>query len=108
MNKRFAKRLAAAQKGVVADSWTEAAKVREGLCLDLEILLDVESPTDAKAQRMQVQLERLKTKGIGQATQDKHAAIKELKLAWLCAPSAESEQQKLLEKRFQTALQKVG
>lgn len=104
LNKRFAKRLAAAQKGVIASSLTEATKVREGLCLDLEILLDVESPSDAKAQRMQVQLERLKTKGIGQATQDKHAAIKELKLAWLCSPSAESEQQKLLEKRFQTAL----
>jgi len=53
---------------------------------------------------MQVQLERLKSKGLGQTSQDKHAMIKELKLSWLCLPGAELKQQAKLEKRFQCAL----
>ena len=104
LSKRFAKRLKAAQKDDRAKTIVEATKARESLCLDLEILLDVNSPNEAKAQRMQVQLERLKTKGLGQAVQDKQTALKEIKLTWLCLPSAESETQAKLEKRFQAAL----
>ncbi len=104
LNKRFAERLSAAKQGTTEQARNDAQNARESLCLDLEILLDVESPSEAKAQRMQVQLERLKSKGLGQTSQDKHAMIKELKLSWLCLPGAELKQQAKLEKRFQCAL----
>jgi len=102
LNQRFAQRLKAAQQ----DDRTEATKDRERLCLDLEILLDIESPDAFKAQRMQVQLERLKTKGIGRQAQNTKERLDELKLDWLCLPGAEPVQQAQLDKRFQTALKK--
>ena len=106
--KRFKTRLDAAQQTDRDKIASQATKTRELLCLDLEILLDVESPSEAKAQRMQLQLERLKTSGIGQAVQDQTAALRELKLDWLCLPGAEPKQQALLEKRFQAAIKQAG
>ena len=106
LSKRFSKRLSTAQKDNRAAIAAQATVARASLCLDLEILLDVDSPAEAKAQRMQVQLERLKTKGLGVTTQDKQSSLKELKLTWLCLPSAEGEQQAKLEKRFESAINK--
>ena len=82
---------------------TQANKARQSLCLDLEILLDVESPSEDKALRMQVQLDRMKNKGLGHA-KNKDAALKELKIDWLCLPGANPKLQKSLEQRFQKAL----
>ena len=39
---------------------------------------------------------------------DQTAALRELKLDWLCLPGAEPKQQALLEKRFQAAIKQAG
>lgn len=83
---------------------TEAQEIRRKLCLDLEILLDVESPTEDRGHRMQIQLERLQQSGIGHAPQDTFDDLSQLQLDWLCLPGAGAKAQSALEARFQHAL----
>ena len=100
LKRRFSTRLESAQQ---ADR-SQANQVRQRLCLDLEILLDVESPPEDKALRMQVQLDRMKNKGLGPQATDKDTTLQELKIDWLCLPGADPELQESLEQRFQHAL----
>lgn len=100
LKRRFDDRLNNAQQ----TDRSNANQARQRLCLDLEILLDVESPPEEKALRMQVQLERMKGQGLGHAVKDPKTAIKDFKLDWLCLPGADPKLQKNLEKRFQNAI----
>ncbi|NND00113.1 MAG: DUF349 domain-containing protein [Gammaproteobacteria bacterium] len=77
-----------------------AARARQLVCIDLEILLGVESPAQDAALRMQVQLERMKKDGIGHAQIETGAAIRKIKQDWLCLPGAEAELQQALDQRF--------
>ncbi len=96
LEKRFEKRLSSV---AVADK-SAANHARTRLCIDLEILFDVASPEHDKALRMQVQLERMKTIGLGQSASERSKALTELKLDWWCLPGADPEHQKILETRF--------
>lgn len=78
----------------------EANHARRMRCIDLEILLGVESAPEDKELRMKVQLERMKEKGIGQVIEEKETVLREIKLDWLCLPGAEPKLQKTLNKRF--------
>ena len=100
LKRRFSIRLQNAQQ----TDRSQANQARQRLCLDLEILLDVESPAEDKALRMQIQLDRMKNKGLGAQAKDKDTALQELKIDWLCLAGAEPELQKSLEKRFKKAL----
>jgi len=100
LKRRFDARLNSAQQ----TDRSQANQARKTLCLDLEILLNVESPREEKALRMQTQLERMKDQGIGHVIKDFKTSLEELKLDWLCLPSADPELQASLEKRFQCAL----
>ncbi len=70
--------------------------VRRKLCIELEILLGVESPEADRGQRMQMQLDRMQNKGLGltaKTTQD-------LQTQWWCLPGGEPAEQASLQKRF--------
>ncbi len=96
LEKRFEARLLA-----VAEADKSAAnKARTLLCIDLEILLGIASPEHDKALRMQIQLDRMKSVGIGQTPAERKQTLAELKLNWLCSPGADPELQAELEKRF--------
>ena len=98
LNQRFEKRLAAA---LDSDSdRKEASQVRQLLCIDLEILLGVDSPAEDAELRMKVQLERLKKDGLGRSLVKKGETLNELKLDWLCLPGAQPGIQEALDKRF--------
>ncbi|MFT5571384.1 MAG: exonuclease SbcC [Cryomorphaceae bacterium] len=79
---------------------SEAGQVRRKLCVDLEILNGVDSPAEDSALRMQTQLERMKTKGLGQGQSQPSEKIKLMKIDWLCLPGAEPSLQASLDKRF--------
>jgi hypothetical protein len=96
LRKRFDKRLAS-----VADTdRSQATEVRKLMCIDLEILLGVDSPAEDKAQRMKIQLERMQQGGFGQGHGEKAALLKQLKLDWYCLPGAEPDIQEKLDVRF--------
>ena len=98
LNQRFEKRLAAALD--LDSDRKEASQVRQLLCIDLEILLGVDSPAKDAKLRMKVQLERLKKDGLGRSQAKKGEALNELKLDWLCLPGAQPEIQQALDTRF--------
>lgn len=102
LNKRFDKRLKAALN---ADR-QQFTEQRRMLCIDLEILLGKDSPKEDASLRMKVQLERMQKQGIGHDQTNKTNAIDEMKIDWLCLPGAESEEQKLLDKRFAKLIMK--
>jgi len=99
-NRRFEQRLAVVNE----TDRSEANQQRRQLCIDLEILLGVDSPSEDTAIRMQLQLERMQQKGLGQAELQKDQAIEELKLDWLCLPGAEPKSQAELDQRFSKLL----
>ena len=77
---------------------------RRMLCIQLEIMLDVESPAEDKALRRQYQLEQMTKSGLGQQPHTGRELLENMELDWLCMPGAEPEQQKLLDERFQRIL----
>lgn len=101
LNKRFIRRLKLARETDRAN-YTETRKL---MCIDLEILLGIDSPTEDKSQRMQIQLERMQKGGFGQERVEKDAVLKKMKLDWYCLPGAEPEIQKTLDKRFKKLIQ---
>lgn len=103
LDKRFNSRLTAASN---LDK-SEASRSRTMLCIDLEILLDVASPEQDKSLRMQVQLDRMKNKGLGHTVVEKSKAIAQAKLDWLCLAGAEPELQVQLNKRFDALIAKA-
>lgn len=96
IEQRFEKRLADARVNDRSD-FTEARRV---LCIELEILLDVESPELDRSQRMQMQLKRMQNKGLGLTAK----SISDLQTNWWCLPGAEPSQQAELQSRFDQLL----
>lgn len=84
-----------------------AAKTRRAICLDLEILLGVDSPAEDAALRTQIQLERMKNQGLGQPQIDRKKHLEQQKLDWLLLPGAEAKIQKALDQRFNALLNKA-
>ena len=76
---------------------------RRMLCIRLEILMDIESPPEDRALRMQYQLQQMNQSGLGQPAIDAKQLIEKMELDWLCMPGAEAEQQVALDERFQRA-----
>ncbi|MEA3290754.1 MAG: DUF349 domain-containing protein [Pseudomonadota bacterium] len=82
----------------LGDLAANAARKR-GICTDLEILLGVESPPAEHSQRMQRQIERLKSAMQG-GDQGPPGRIRELRLAYLSCGPVKPLLQAGLEKRF--------
>ncbi len=77
----------------------EYTTARQLLCVRLEILLDVESPSADKAMRMEYQLEQLQNRN--RKSQGFDEILEELAVSWFVAPPANADVADELESRFQ-------
>ena len=80
---------------------------RRMLCIQLEILTNIESPPEDRTLRLQYQLQQMNQSGLSQsAIDDGKQLIVDMELNWLCMPGAKAEQQVVLDERFQRVLKK--
>lgn len=101
LSRRIEARRSAAQSDL---NRVELSAERRLLCIQLEIALEVDSPAEDKAHRMQYQLEQMNQSGFGSQTVNSKETLKNMELDWLCMPGAEPELQIVLDKRFQQTL----
>jgi hypothetical protein len=73
---------------------------RRRLCIELEILSEVDSPNEDKALRMSIQLDRMKNQGLIAAAQDTNKACKAIEIDWYTSEGAEPKIQAQLQRRF--------
>ncbi|MCK4674940.1 MAG: DUF349 domain-containing protein, partial [Gammaproteobacteria bacterium] len=104
LSRRIEKRRSSAQATIDRDA---IGAERRMLCIQLEIAMDVESPAEDKALRMQYQLEQMNKSGLGQQAVNNAEWLENMELDWLCKPGAEPEQQKELDERFQRVLRVI-
>ena len=103
-NPGLSKRIEARRDSAHTDMDRDAITAeRRMLCIRLEILMDIESPPEDKALRMQYQLQQMNQSGLGQPAIDSKQVIEKMELDWLCMPGAKAEQQVALDERFQRA-----
>jgi hypothetical protein len=108
-NPGLSQRIEARRESVHTDMDRDAITAqRRMLCIRLEILMDIESPPEDRALRMQYQLQQMNQSGLGQPVIDAKQLIENMELDWLCMPGAEAEQQVALDERFQRILGKKG
>ncbi|HSC74937.1 MAG TPA: DUF349 domain-containing protein [Pseudomonadales bacterium] len=99
--------LAAAQNGQKPDYHANEQTLRE-LCIELEILLDVETPEEDRQRRRGFQLRKLQ-QGLGQAAASHRTALLEqLLVQWYCASPATTDVQNNLQARFDAAQKQAG
>jgi hypothetical protein len=79
---------------------------RRMLCIQLEILTNIESPPEDRTLRLQYQLQQMNQSGLSQSAIDGKQLIVDMELNWLCMPGAKAEQQVVLDERFQNVLKK--
>ena len=96
LHTRFEQRLALA----LEKDRAQADQDRRLLCVDLEILLGIDSPAEDAGLRMKIQLERMKKKGFGHSQAQTADVLKQLKIDWHCLPGAEPKLQEKLNQRF--------
>jgi len=102
IEKRRQQALAAAQQGQQPDYNSNEQRLRE-LCIELEILLDVETPEEDRPRRREYQLRKLQ-QGLGQASaSNRPALLEQLLVQWYCASPAVGETQQQLQARFDAA-----
>ena len=82
-------------------------QTRKELCIDLEILLGADSPSEDRAYRMEIQLQRMQTKGLGHSKATLKDKTDDFKIEWLCLPGAEVKQQQSLNKRFNALIKQA-
>jgi hypothetical protein len=104
LSQRIEARRDSAQSDMDRDAITAERRM---LCIRLEILMDIETPPEDKALRMQYQLQQMNQSGLGQPVIDSKQLIEKMELDWLCMPGAEAEQQVALDERFQRAKPRV-
>ncbi len=98
--------LAASQNGQTPDYQANEEKLRE-LCIELEILLDAETPEEDRPRRREFQLRKLQ-QGLGQAAaSNRNALLEQLLVQWYCASPTHADVQHQLQSRFDAA-QKQG
>ena len=77
---------------------------RRTLCIELEILLDRETPAEDRNLRMQHQLQKLQNGLTSNATVSKQAQLETLSNQWLCAFPADPSVRDKLNQRFDSTL----
>lgn len=98
-------RIEARRKSAQSDIDRDAITLqRRTLCIQLEILMSIESPAEDSAIRMQYQLQQMNQSGLSQSVTNDKSLIADMELDWLCMPGANVEQQAALDDRFQRLL----
>jgi exonuclease SbcC len=105
IEKRRQQALAAAQDGSQPDYEGNEQRLRE-LCIELEILLDVETPEEDRQHRRNYQLRRLQ-QGLGQTAGNQPEKLEQLQVQWHCASPASPAVQSGLQARFDAVLKRV-
>jgi len=75
---------------------------RQELCLRMEILAGVESPSEVQQARLEFQVNRL-AEAIGQGSGDKVGKMAEIQREWYLSGGAPASQEKILQGRFEKA-----
>ncbi|MFT5502819.1 MAG: exonuclease SbcC [Gammaproteobacteria bacterium] len=101
LSQRIEARRASAQSDIDRDV---TGAERRMLCIRLEILMDIESPSEDRALRMKYQLQQMNQSGLGQQVLDSKQLLENMEFDWLCMPGAKAEQQVKLDERFQRVL----
>ena len=97
------KRLERAKVGV--ESLSENPHRR--LCIDMEIALGVETPAEDKSERMQIQMELLKNRGLqGDKIIDKKDYLLTKQVEWLTMSITHADEYETLEQRFNALILK--
>lgn len=99
-NKEYIKRFSKRFKKARDTSRDDYASARRLLLINCEILIGIDSPKEDKDLRLQIQLDRMKQQGFGNAPIDISATMNNNKLEWLCMPGAEAKLQKQFDERF--------
>ncbi len=103
IEKRRQQALAAAQAGEQPDYVVSEEQLRE-LCIELEILMDAETPDEDRQRRRDFQMRRLQ-QGLGQNAGNRREQQERLQIAWYCASPAAPSVQQVLQARFDAAQQ---
>jgi hypothetical protein len=77
----------------------ENENCRRAICIELEILLDAETPEEDRNQRREFQMQRL-AKGLGQGGENRADARERLLAQWHCCGSAGASAHAALTERF--------
>lgn len=102
IERRRQQSLAAAQNGQSPDFDTNEQLLRE-LCVELEILMDLETPAEDRQRRRDYQMRKLQ-QGLGQSgNSNRHEQLERLQIAWYCASPAAPAVQSQLQQRFDLA-----
>lgn len=105
LQQRFHSTLSALQTGENPPYSETALKERELLCIRMEVLAGVASPSEAAAARMEYQVSRLNDAiKKGEAILNKNVEAQQVERAWYFAGAVSPEQAQNLEARFQQAL----
>ena len=107
INQRRERAMAAAQAiaqqgGATLDYSTNEQALRT-LCIELEILLDAETPEEDRQQRRQYQMQKLQ-QGLGQAAGNRKEQLEQLQVRWHCSSPAAPATQTALQQRFAALL----
>ena len=106
MNLRKDSIVAHLQSGSVPDFETNTM-ARRLLCIDLEVLLDKETPSEDKTLRMQHQLEQLQQGMTSRSVTSTAEQVQALEVKWLTSFPAHADHRDKLNSRFTTALGKA-
>jgi exonuclease SbcC len=107
IDQRRQQAIAAAQARQQPDYPANEQKRRE-LCIELEILLDAETPEEDRPLRREYQLRKLQ-QGLGQAASgNRMALLEQLLVKWHCTGPAPAEMQSRLQARFDVAQKRGG
>ena len=104
LKKNILKKIQQRREGKAQSKADEA----ERLCIQLEILADIESPAESKTARLSYQVERL-TRELSQGqkeTRSKHEQAQELQIDWYCLPYSDLKDK--VETRFNLAASLLG
>ena len=82
----------------------EFTDARRALCIEMEILANVDSPAADQGTRTEIQLARLQRGGIGQVAANSSSMLRKMHLNWLCLPGAEPTEQAQFDKRVDSLL----
>lgn len=86
------------------ENWQQTARL---LCIQMEMLAELDSPSEDQELRMQWQMQKLQNSFGHNAPQNDQEAIKALYLQWFALPCRDKEQHAALQKRFLNAAEKA-
>ncbi len=86
--------------------YAKSEEIRRNLLIKMEIVADIETPSEDKPRRMAYQLEHLRDGMTSSAVADKKKQLRDLEMEWFMAPPVKSKLNSNLQSRYLKALGK--